>query len=553
MPSPSRHALATVLLLGATAAGAAAAGAQSVDTAAVDAILARRGTAPAPGCALGVSRDGRAVYARGYGLASVEQATAITPRTVFDIGSVSKQFTAAAVVLLARDGRLSLDDDVRKYVPELPDLGRTTIRQLLHHTSGWRDYIDLMMFAGWDDRDHTTDRDALDALKRAKALNFPPDSAFRYSNTGYFLLSEVVKRVAGRGLDAEAAARLFGPLGMADTHYLTDAREIIPRKATGYARADSGRWEVAMSNWEQIGDGGVQTTVLDLLTWAAELDHSTVLGDSLVRLMETPGRLRDGTSTGYGFGLQSDEYRGVRRVQHGGSWAGYRAALLRLPPQRLAVAVICNTGGVDNPGALAQRVADLWVDAAGVPAASKPAATVARAASSEGADALGGYAGIYSDGALALARLVPAEGTVALGAVTTGRPLRALVPLGAGRFADTVTGAEFRVGSGALTLSQPNMPPARLTRVAAPLDSSAFGVYAGRYASAEANVTWTVEPRNGRLFVVPPRGDATALTPVYRDAFNGPGRVRFVRDAAGKVVALTVTTRGVQDVRFERK
>ncbi|AHG88488.1 beta-lactamase [Gemmatirosa kalamazoonensis] len=544
------HRLAALLLLGSPVISAA----QGVDTTKVDAILARRGSAPAPGCALAVGRDGRVAYAKGYGLASIEHGVAIGPRTVFDIGSVSKQFTAASLLLLARDGTLSLDDDVRRWIPELPDLGHTTLRQLLHHTSGWRDYLDLMSFAGWDDRDHTTDRDALDALRRVRALNFPPDSAFRYSNTGYFLLSEVVRRAGGRGLDAVAATGLFAPLGMADTHYLTDAREVIPRKATGYARADSGRWTIAMSDWEQIGDGGVQTTVLDLLKWAAELDHPRVLGDSLVRLMETSGRLGDGTPTHYGFGLFVDQYRGVTRVEHGGSWAGYRASILRLP--RVDVAVICNTGGADNPSALALRVADLWLDADGVPPAARPgAAFVARAVSAEGADALAAYAGTFTDGALALTRLAAVPGTLAIAQPATGRAVRALLPLGAGRFADTVSGIEYRVSASELTMLAPDVPPARLTRMppAATLDAAALRAYAGRYASDEANVAWTVAVRDGRLTVVPPRGDPIPLTPLFRDGFAGPGRVRFLRDASGRVTALTVTTRGVQAMRFERR
>src|SRR3954452_713872 len=218
----------------------------------VDALFSAYDKAGSPGCALAVIVDGRIVYEKGYGMASLEQGALITPQTVFDIGSTSKQFTAASILLLAQDGKLSLDDDIHKLIPELPDYGTpVTLRHLLHHTSGVRDYINLMVFGGINIEDWTTDEDALVALARQKKLDFRPGDEHSYSNSGYFLLSLVVKRASGKTLRQFAQERIFGPLGMASTRYLDDHTEVVPRRAASYGPGDDGRFKVQMSNWEQ--------------------------------------------------------------------------------------------------------------------------------------------------------------------------------------------------------------------------------------------------------------------------------------------------------------
>src|SRR4051812_38346087 len=289
----------------------------------IDAVFSRFGTT-VPGCAVNVLRDGASIYSKGYGLASLELGVPIAPRTVFDIGSSSKQFTAASIVLLAMDGKLSLDDDIRKFIPELPDLGaKVTLRHLLNHTSGWRDYVDLMAFGGFDERDHTTDDDALEVLRRQRALNFAPGSDWRYSNTGFFLMSVVVKRVAGKSLADFARERIFEPLGMKSTHYLTESREVIANKATAYSPMPGGGFLINMSNWEQIGDGGVQTSVEDLAKWDANFDSPVAGGKTMFDMLQTTATLSNGTPLTYALGLTVDNYRGTRRVSHGGAWGGF--------------------------------------------------------------------------------------------------------------------------------------------------------------------------------------------------------------------------------------
>jgi len=331
----------------------------------VDQLFARFAAGLSPGCALAVVEQGRVVLARGYGFADLGRRLPITLRTRFDIASTSKQFTAASVLLLAARGRLSLDDDVRRYVPELPRHDTViTLNHLLHHTSGLPNYIDLLVASGKRYEEVTTDDDALAALAAAPQLQFPPGTAFRYNDSGYFLLSLVVKRVTGRSLREFAAENLFAPLGMTDTRIVDDLNDLtrgVPGRAVPYERED-GSFRPLSSAWEQTGDGGVNSTVLDLARWDANFYSGAVGGQALIAAMTAPGSLANGSPLPYGSGLFLDRFRGHRRVRHPGSWRGFCSELMRLPGRRLSVIILCNIGDAD-PAALAEQVADLYLDA----------------------------------------------------------------------------------------------------------------------------------------------------------------------------------------------
>jgi CubicO group peptidase (beta-lactamase class C family) len=338
--------------------------AQSPDTsirARVDRVFAAYDRTDSPGCAVGVYRDGRAALARGYGMANLELNVALSPQSVFDIGSTSKQFTATSVVLLAQQGKLSLDDDIRKFIPELPNYGKTiTIRHILTHTSGIRDYLTLWSLAGVDDADLTTEDDALQLIVRQRELNFMPGEQWLYSNSGFFLASVIVKRVSGKSLAQFADEQIFRPLGMTHTRYNDDHMAVIPNRATGYAQRPGAGFATAMSNFEQTGDGGVQTSIEDLMKWDENFYHPTVGGDALLKALHTVAVLNDGKKQTYALGLTVDSYRGLRTVSHGGSWAGYRAELLRFPDQHLSVATLCNLANT-NPTLLSRRVAEVFL------------------------------------------------------------------------------------------------------------------------------------------------------------------------------------------------
>ena len=324
----------------------------------VDTIMTEWARPGSPGCAVGIVKDGALAVAKGHGQADMEHDVPITSTSVFDIGSMSKQFTAAVIALLARDGKLSLDDDVRRFVPELPSYeSPITIRHLLHHTSGLRDYTDLMALAGWQTDDWTTAEQALAMLARQKELNFKPGAQYLYSNSGYFLLSIVASRAAGKPFPDLARARIFEPLGMTSTHVHSDHRQIVKDRAVGYSKQD-GRWTIAMSGWEQTGDGSVLTTVEDLARWVRNFDEPKVGGPALVEELLRKGRLASGEEIPYAEGLRHGTYRGLATVGHNGSWAGYRSSLLRFPSEKTAVIVLCNADSA-GAGAIARTIADV--------------------------------------------------------------------------------------------------------------------------------------------------------------------------------------------------
>ena len=306
-----RRLLLCALALSALAPGATPGGEPDVRSR-VDELFREYDRSDSPGCALGVFRDGKIEYARGYGMANLELGVANTPQTVFDIGSTSKQFTAFAIQLLARDGKLSLDDDVRKWVPEIPSYGKTvTIRHLLHHTGGLRDYIELMSLQGVMTEDLTVDADVLDIMARQKAPNFAPGEEHLYCNTGYFLLSVIVKRASGQSLRDFAAERIFGPLGMRHTQFNDSHTRIIPNRATGYSKGKDGVFGIDMSDWEQTGDGAVATTVEDLQRWDQNFYDPKVGDAKVLEAMHEVGVLNSGKKLEYASALYVEHLPGA--------------------------------------------------------------------------------------------------------------------------------------------------------------------------------------------------------------------------------------------------
>jgi CubicO group peptidase (beta-lactamase class C family) len=366
------NSLAVVVLLFVSSMQAFSQSADNI-SAKVDAIFADYDKPDSPGCALGVIRDGRIIYSRGYGMANLEHNIANGSKIVYDIGSTSKQFTAASILLLARAGKLSLEDDARKFIPELPVYQKPVlIRHLLHHTSGLRDYLTLFSLAGVNFDDTTTEGDALKIILRQKALNFTPGDEWLYSNSGFFLLSIIVKRASGKSLAEFAKENIFDPLGMKHTIFLDNHKRIVPMRATGYS-PKSGGFQTEMSNFEQTGDGAVLTSIEDLLLWDQNFYEPKVGGKAFLEQMHLVGAFNDGKKHDYAAGLFIDEYKGLRKVSHGGAWAGFRSDLVRFPEQKFSVACLCNLGNA-NPSRMAMQVADLYLADQFKPGASKPAA-----------------------------------------------------------------------------------------------------------------------------------------------------------------------------------
>jgi CubicO group peptidase (beta-lactamase class C family) len=328
----------------------------------IDAVFARYNRADAPGCAVGVYQNGAITYAMGYGSANLEHGIPITANTPFISGSVAKQFTAAAIALLVEQGRLSLDDDVRKYIPELPNYGPTvTIDHLVHHTSGLRDFWALVGVSGMRYDDGYTSGDVIRLAARQKQLNFPPGSEYAYSNTGYIALGVIVQRVTGKSLREFTTEQIFKPLGMNSTHFHDDHTMLVPGRAAAYSPLSGGGWRIDIWNNDMVGQGGMVTTVSDLQKWDENFYTGKVGGPGFLKRQLQQGKLTNGEVLSYAFGLTVGEYRGLPLVEHSGSSGGYRTIISRFPAQHTSVVALCNASNID-PTAVGHGVADVVLE-----------------------------------------------------------------------------------------------------------------------------------------------------------------------------------------------
>ncbi|MCJ7626403.1 MAG: beta-lactamase family protein, partial [Anaerolineaceae bacterium] len=284
----------------------------------------------------------------------------VKPDTVFQIGSISKQFTAAAIALLARDGKLDLDDDIRKYLPEVPDLGETiTIRHLIHHTSGLRDIWEVMLLSGYRMDDILVFPDFLEYIHRQQALNFKPGDRHLYCNTGYSLMAIITERVSEMSIREFCDRCMFKPLGMEKTLFHDDYKQIVNDFASSYAPGAKGEFAREVLSHAFPGSTSLLTTVEDMAKWDQELYEGRVLGVDIVEQMHELFVLNDGEKIKYAYGLVIDNYRGLKTVGHGGSDAGYRAEFMRFPEQQFSVVILGNLAGF-TPDPLAKKIADLF-------------------------------------------------------------------------------------------------------------------------------------------------------------------------------------------------
>jgi len=536
----------------------AAAPAPRIEPARIDAVFKDYGRST-PGCALGVSSGGRLVYAKGYGMADLTFGVPITPATVFDIGSTSKQFAAASLLLLAADGKVALSDDVRKYVPELPDYGDTiTLEHLLQNTSGLGDYTRTLWLKGFKMEDATDDDDALAVIVKQRALLFKPGAQWAYSNTGFFLLSVVIKRVTGKTLAEFAKERLFMPLGLARTHFRDDHTSIVPGRATAYSpREKGGGFQTDLSDWDQLGDGAVNTNVTELLQWEENFYTARVGGTALVEQLQRPATLTSGESVGYARGLFLDTYRGQRRIHHSGGWAGYRAVLMRFPEQHLSIAVLCNRGDA-RPQEQAEAVADVVLgQVLRAPERGFAAAPLASATPSIPAEPYGEvkqFAGCYfSEEFQNVLRLKEQGGKLSLVIGIRSLPLR---PTGPGRFDAEGGRRGLELAGDQLKLEAPLGGPPYTFRRIGPVDPPAVNwePLLGAYDSPDLQTSLRITMKDGKAVLKGRTVDSYPLEPAFADAFTaGPMFLRVTRDAGGQAAGFELSASGMKRIRFERR
>lgn len=328
---------------------------------AVDKIFSEWDKADTPGCALGIFKDGKIIYARGYGMANLEYDLPNNSQSVYRIGSTSKQFTAASIILLAEKGKLSLDDTLDKFFPEFPDYAKQiTVRHLLNHTSGIRDYLTISYLKGLGDDDYYTDKDVMRWLVNQTELNFTPGEEFVYSNSGYWLLGQIVNQVAEMSMADFAMQEIFKPLAMNHTHFHNDHTQIVKNRASGYRTNEEDGFQISMTTLDMIGDGGIFTTVEDIKKWDDAYYDSKVLSRSFWKMMTQTGKLNNNEAIDYASGLFISDHKGLKTVSHGGAFVGFRAELLRFPDQKFSVAIFTNRGDA-NPSVMALEVADVFL------------------------------------------------------------------------------------------------------------------------------------------------------------------------------------------------
>jgi CubicO group peptidase (beta-lactamase class C family) len=515
-----------------------------------------------PGCALAVIQDGEIVHKRGYGMADLERDVPLSPRSVFDLGSTSKQFVALCILLLAEQGKLSLDDDIRRHIPEMPDYGEPiTLRQLVHHTSGIRDYLELMTLCGMRWENDYYEEEIIALLARQKELNFRPGEEYLYSNSGYFLLGELAKRVAGQSLNDFACEQIFQPLGMDHTRFYDDFRMIVPDRAIGYAPREGGGYGIELYHSDLVGDGGLLASVEDLFLWDQNFYENKLGGGGpeLIDRMLTRGALNDGKELSYAFGLEIGHYRGLPIVSHGGSWAGYRSDIIRFPEQRFSVICLSNLSTF-KPTALAKQVADLYLEGQYKEEASRQVEELSLALSP--AD-LRGNTGDFIN---------PKTGTVLNLSVqdeklTVSHPsglVFQIVPIGENRFRSVDAPVELT-----LAFEEPSAGEAMRLQVRVEdeepaafhaierisLEPHELEEYAGEYHSDELGVIYRFHLRDGALVLklgydpVEPH-----LQPTVRDEFIVKDRnLKFVRDAQGRISGFNARSGRVVNVWFAKK
>jgi CubicO group peptidase (beta-lactamase class C family) len=523
----------------------------------IDAVFANWNKPDSPGAAVAVVEHGKTVYEKGYGSANLEYSIPISPQTIFHVASVSKQFTAMSIVLLERDGKLSIDDEVHKYLPELPRYDSPiTLRNLLQHTSGIRDQWQTLATAGWSLEDVITQDQILRMLFRQRELNFAPGSRYLYSNSGFTLLAEIVHRVSGKPLPDFCEERIFRPLEMTHTHFHLDLHRIVPGRAYSYDPAKGGGFENAPLNYANVGATSLFTTPGDLVKWLDNFRNPKVGGPAAIARMQEQCVLTNGEKADYALGIVPGMYRGLKTISHNGADAGFRSAVIWFPDQELGVAVLSNLGSF-NPTEAANKVAEVFL--AGKMTA--PPAPIIRTFIVLAPAALQAFAGMYPLPAIGETLDIAAD----QGKLWVVRPdksrleVKALAPahfyLG-----EAQADIEFTAkpnGGMSLKITQPGGVNSGDRAVSVAPVKPDLNDYAGVYWSDELEAEYTILARDGTLFASNSHHGEFQLTPTTRDKFRSTKfffqDVTFVRNKQDRVTALTVGGGRVTAIRFERR
>ncbi len=536
--------------------------AQIPQSAAIDSIFATWDTIDSPGASLGIIRDGKLIYARGYGQANLEYSIPNTPNSIFRIASTSKQFTAACIVLLSQQNKLSLDATLDTFFPKFPSYAKKiTIRHLLHHTSGIRDYLTLASLSGLGNDDFYTDETLMKWLINQEELNFQPGEDHLYSNSGYWLLGQIVNKVSGENMATYAEKNIFKPLGMNNTHFHNDHTRIVKNRASGYRPNEDNGYSISMTTLNMIGDGGIFTSIEDLKKYDDAFYDSEVLNRDFWKEMTTTTTLTNGEEIYYAAGLFLDEHNGLKTIDHGGAFVGYRAEMVRFPEQRFSVIILANRSDA-NPSGMAYQVADIFLkdlytegldneDTSSVQTDSKPIIITT--------DALKKLEGVYWNDVDKISRKLQVKNDTLTYVRTNGRETK-MVPISPTKFlwigptnpivltldnATSPTGFSLDIPGETISNYKAYTPIEKLT-------PQQITYYSGDYYSKELDIIYSFKPHEDGLMIYLKGNPMASPTPIKKDIFQlygGYMTIAFNEDGKG----LTLAAGRVKNLKFVKK
>lgn len=517
-----------------------------------------------PGAAVAVVKNGSIIYKNGYGIANLEYDIPVVPSTIFHIASVSKQFTVFSILLLESEGKLTLDDDIRKYIPAVPDFGKTiTLRHLASHTSGLRDQWNLLAMAGWRLDDVITKEQILKLVGRQKELNFDPGEEYMYCNTGFTLLAEVVARVSGVSFATFTEERIFKPLNMVNTLFYDDHEKVVKNRAYSYY-SDSSGYKKSVLNYANVGATSLFTTVEDLSLWALNFSSPKIGSPELFAKMNTPAVLNSGKTFGGALGQFVGKYKDLNEIQHGGADAGYRSYLTRFPDQNFSVAVFSNDASF-SPGSIAHKIVDIYLKDF-IKKGSKENAVAAQNTIGKitlDKETITAYLGDYELQPGFIISITEDNGQ--LFAKASGQEIVSLIPLSQNKFKVSVVEAEitfntidtenkkaesFKLEQGGQIMNAP--------RIMA-FDKSAVDLsqFTGNFYSEELSTEYNFVLAGDKLIAKHSRHSDIVLDPVKNDMFSGNkwffGTIEFTRDSDGKISGCKVSSGRVRNLEFLKK
>ncbi|HEB34903.1 hypothetical protein LCGC14_1217460 [marine sediment metagenome] len=528
----------------------------------IDKIFAGFAKPESPGAAVAVLKEGMVVFRKGYGSAQLEYKIPITPSTIFHVASVSKQFTAMAITMLEAQGKLSVDDDIHKYLPDIPDFGKKiTIRHLLHHVSGLRDQWELLIMSGWRMDDVITQDHILDVVKRQKELNFMPGDRYMYCNTGYSLMAEIVSKISGKPFVEWVKENIFDPLGMSSTHFHIDHEQIVKNRAYSYAKDEEKGFKKSVLNYANVGATSLFTTVEDMTNWMRNFDEKRIGGKEVIDRMLTQAVLNNGKKISYARGVVIGTYKGLKTIGHSGGDAGFRSNMLYFPGEKFGVVVLSNLAS-SQPTRLCQQVTDIYLAKKLKEAKKeekKPASKKIKLKEKQLLACEGTY---WLETSKLLRRIVLEKKKLYYVRSKTNRtelapisvtefimldiPIEVIV-----RFSQQENGKYARV-----TVLIPGEDPIPGKRIE-PFEPTEADLkeYAGTYHSEELDVKYRFMVRDGKLYIRFRNFSKDPFNPLIRDVFSlseGYIRLNFQRNEQGQISGFLVNTGRVVDLKFKK-